>query len=357
MADPGKVEGAQRGVPLLLPGPPMSPLLLVGLGLLMLAGQAAALIEGLYCGRQVCYDVLGVSRDASKADIARAYRQLARKYHPDRYRPGEQSEEASEKFIQVATAYETLKDEDTRKDYDYMLDHPEEHYRHYYHYYSRRLAPKVDVRLVILVTVCAISLFQFYSWWSSYNDAINYLATVPKYRIQAAEIARQQGLLNKAKEKGKSRRSKEEIRQEEEEIIRDIIKNKIDIKGGYQKPQIYDILFFQIILFPYYLFKYISWYVWWIYTFNIKREEYGETEKLYLIRKNMKMSEAQFDGLEDHRKQKFLEQQLWIRENFEVYRQEQEEEMKQKLASDPRWKRYRRWMKNEGPGRLTFVDD
>lgn len=54
----------------------------------------------------------------------------------------------------------TLQDEETRKDYDYMLDHPEEYYSHYYHYYSRRLAPKVDVRVVILVTVCAISMFQ-----------------------------------------------------------------------------------------------------------------------------------------------------------------------------------------------------
>lgn len=53
-----------------------------------------------------------------------------------------------------------FQDEETRKDYDYMLDHPEEYYSHYYHYYSRRLAPKVDVRIVILVTVCAISLFQ-----------------------------------------------------------------------------------------------------------------------------------------------------------------------------------------------------
>lgn len=51
-------------------------------------------------------------------------------------------------------------DEDTRRDYDYMLDHPEEYYQHYYAYYSRRLAPKVDVRVVILVTICAISIFQ-----------------------------------------------------------------------------------------------------------------------------------------------------------------------------------------------------
>ena len=41
----------------------------------------------------------------------------------------------------------------------------------------------------------------------------------------------------------------------------------------------------------------------------------------------------------------------------QVYKQEQEEEMKIKMANDPRMKRYRRWMRNEGPGRLTFADD
>lgn len=71
----------------------------------------------------------------------------------------------------------------------------------------------------------------------------------------------------------------------------------------------------------------------------------------------MKMSQSQFDSLEDHQKEMFLKRELWIKENYEVYKQEQEEELKKKLANDPRWKRYRRWMKNEGPGRLTFVDD
>ncbi|XP_071781693.1 dnaJ homolog subfamily C member 25 [Centroberyx gerrardi] len=324
---------------------------------------ASALIEGLYCGTEVCYDVLGVDRQASKAEIARAYRQLARRYHPDRFRvgdpdlPGETQESAEKKFLQVATAYETLKDEDSRKDYDYMLDHPEEYYRHYYAYYRRRLAPKVDVRIVILVTICAISIFQFYSWHSSYNEAINYLVTVPKYRIQATEIAKQQGLLNRTKEKGKNRRSKEEIREQEEEVIRDIIKNKIDIKGGYQKPNLSDILLCKIVLFPYYLTTYVAWYSSWVYRFTICREEYGDEEKLYIIRRNMKMSQSQFDSLEDKLRETFLEKRLWIRENYEVYKQEQEEEMKVKMATDPRMKRYRRWMKNEGPGRLTFIDD
>jgi len=80
---------------------------------LLLPRPARGLIEGLYCGRRVCYEVLGVGRQASKAEIARAYRQLARQYHPDRYR-GEPaaaggSQAAHEKFLLIATAYETLK--------------------------------------------------------------------------------------------------------------------------------------------------------------------------------------------------------------------------------------------------------
>ncbi|CAF90350.1 unnamed protein product [Tetraodon nigroviridis] len=251
-----------------------------------------------------------------------------------------------------------VEDEDSRRDYDYMLDHPEEYYQHYYAYYRRRLAPKVDVRVVILVTICAISIFQqYYSWHSSYNEAINYLVTVPKYRIQAAEIARQQGLLNRPKEKGKNRRSKEEIREQEEEVIRDIIKNKIDIKGGYQKPNLSDILLCQMVLFPYHLSRYLAWYASWLYRFTIRREEYGDQEKFYIIRRHMKMSQSQFDSLDENLRRSFLEKQLWIKENYEVYRKDQEEEMKVKMATDSRMKRYRRWMRNEGPGRLTFADD
>ena len=49
-------------------------------------------------------------------------------------------------LMKVATAYETLRDEESRADYDYMLDHPEEMWRNMYRYYRRRVGPKVDVR-------------------------------------------------------------------------------------------------------------------------------------------------------------------------------------------------------------------
>lgn len=84
-------------------------------------------MEGLYCGQENCYDVLGVTRDSSKAEIARNYRPLARKYHPDNRETGDVVQ-----FKRVANAYEILKDEEARKDYDYMLDNPEAYYQNYY---------------------------------------------------------------------------------------------------------------------------------------------------------------------------------------------------------------------------------
>lgn len=61
------------------------------------------------------YEVLGVSRGASEAEIKRAYRQLAMKYHPDR-NPGDATAEA--KFKEINQAYEVLKDPQKRAAYD-----------------------------------------------------------------------------------------------------------------------------------------------------------------------------------------------------------------------------------------------
>ena len=47
-------------------------------------------------------------------------------------RTQEEKDEAEKKFMQIATAYETLKDDESRTEYDYMLDHPEEMWRNYY---------------------------------------------------------------------------------------------------------------------------------------------------------------------------------------------------------------------------------
>ncbi len=61
------------------------------------------------------YEILGVARDAGEAEIKKAYRKLAVKYHPDR-NPDDPS--AAEKFREVTEAYEVLKDPEKRAQYD-----------------------------------------------------------------------------------------------------------------------------------------------------------------------------------------------------------------------------------------------
>lgn len=63
------------------------------------------------------YEVLGVSRDATPDQIKRAYRQLARKHHPD-LQPAAERAKASERFKEINEANEVLSDPEKRKKYD-----------------------------------------------------------------------------------------------------------------------------------------------------------------------------------------------------------------------------------------------
>ncbi len=63
------------------------------------------------------YKLLGVTKSASKDDVAKAFKKLARKYHPD-LNPNDKDAEA--KFKEINEAYEVLKDDEKRKLYDQL---------------------------------------------------------------------------------------------------------------------------------------------------------------------------------------------------------------------------------------------
>jgi DnaJ-class molecular chaperone len=60
------------------------------------------------------YQILGVNRNATNADLKKAYFKMAKEYHPD----VNKSEGAKEKFAEVNEAYETLGDDGKKRIYD-----------------------------------------------------------------------------------------------------------------------------------------------------------------------------------------------------------------------------------------------
>lgn len=98
------------------------------------------------------YELLGVSRSATVKEIRKAFKKLAVKYHPDKNKNDTQ---ADAKFIQMASAYETLKDPETRKSYDLFgepgkLDEKQKYQS--YNYYQNEFGLYDDDALIVTLS-------------------------------------------------------------------------------------------------------------------------------------------------------------------------------------------------------------
>jgi len=318
------------------------------------------LVEGLYCGKENCYEILGVSSDATDKDIKRAYKTLAKENHPDRFTKlnlsTEEKAELETKFQRIATAYETLKGSE-RADYDDFLANPEKYYYQYYQYYRRKLvSPNIDLRLVFIVLALSISAIQWIGWNTNYKNAIEYMYHVDKYRLAAKREAEARGLIgNKKANRGKSQM---QVKDEEKKAIMSIIEEKVDIRGGYKKPVWSELFVVQMLFYPYYIYKWIHFHLRWKIKFDIKKEPYGEEEKLILIRQNLNPpSSVAWEEMLDKKKQAFLQRGLWIKSHAESYLQEMAEKEREEKAGSARWKQYRRYMKSEAAKQTISFDE
>lgn len=159
-------------------------------------------------------------------------------------------------------------------------------------------------------------------------------------------ILSDKSLQDSKKEAKRGKMSKSELKEQQEKLIREIIEEKMDIKGSYSKPSVTDILWIQLVISPYTISKFVLWYGRWFVNFDILKKPYGMEEKLYLLRKNLALGVNQFNAIEEHTIDDYLRKELWVRENFKVWKAEQDEENKAKMAESNRYKSYRRYAKN-----------
>ncbi|RCV31518.1 hypothetical protein SETIT_6G184400v2 [Setaria italica] len=211
--------------------------------------------------------------DANASEIKKAHYKLALKHHPDK----NPDPESRKLFVKIANAYEILKDESTREQYDYAIAHPEE-----------------DPRAVLIGLLLIVSAFQFINQMTRYNQAIESVKQTPAYRnrLKALEFERTGGIANKKKgHKQADKKAEEEVSNEVELQIH-----------GVEKPSVWRLYGVQFILLPYSIGKVLTWEICWFWRYWIKKLPYAWEYACYLTQTSLKIPAGTWKNIDEPRK-------------------------------------------------------
>lgn len=278
----------------------------------------------IWCGDQICYEVLGVSHSATPQEIKKAYFKLSMKYHPDK----NPDPDAEAKFSKIANAYEILFDTEKREQYDYALEHPEQFLYNTATYYHMYYQPKADVRAILIGVLLILSLFQYLNDWLRYHQAIEHAKQTPAYKnkLKALEAERLGSLSNRKKgSKGKLRG--EALEEMEKEVDLQI--------HGAEKPSPWLLIGTRFVLLPLIIGKLLFWQGSWVYRYTFLREPYAWNDAAYLTRVALGMFSKQWQSMDVAERDRLISWRLWKKENLVAFREESRKESRR----DPRRRR------------------
>jgi len=130
----------------------------------------------MYCGEANCYEVLGLDRYTFDVkDLKKAYRKASLKWHPDKN--ADNLAEATIKFQEITSAFETLNNPELVDAYNYFLDHPEMTMYNKMNFYRAAYKPTTPLSVVILGLLMFFSLIQ----WVSAREAAKTFIKSPMY--------------------------------------------------------------------------------------------------------------------------------------------------------------------------------
>lgn len=272
----------------------------------------------IYCDEDDCYDLLGVSQTANASEIKKAYYKLSLKYHPDK----NSDPESRKLFVKIANAYEILKDETTRKEYDYAIEHPEEVFYNTARYYRAYYGYKTDPCAVLIGLLLVLSGFQYLNQTTRYNQAVAMVKKTPAYknRLRALELERSGGTANKKKS------NKQMDKKKEEELSKEL---ELDIKGT-EKPSLWELLGVRFLLLPYTIGKLLLWYGQWFWRYKVKKAPYSWEDASYLTRRALGVSVEAWRNSDESTKEDLVQRRLWEKHNLESYLAEMRKEYKRR---------------------------
>uniref|UniRef100_A0A0D3HSZ9 J domain-containing protein n=1 Tax=Oryza barthii TaxID=65489 RepID=A0A0D3HSZ9_9ORYZ len=269
--------------------------------LLVLLVLLVPVSNAIYCDEDDCYDLLGVKQDANVSEIKKAYYKLSLKHHPDK----NPDPESRKLFVKIANAYEILKDESTRGQYDYAIAHPEEVFYNTAQYYRAYYGHKTDPRAVLIGLLLIISVFQYLNQFG---------------RLKALEFERTGGI--SSKKKGHKQMDKK---------VEEVLSNEVELQiQGVEKPSVWRLYGVQFILLPYSIGKVLSWKFCWFWRYRIKKLPYAWEDACYLTRTSLKIPANTWQNIDDYRKENLVMKRLWEKNNMERYIAEMRKESKRR---------------------------
>lgn len=257
---------------------------------------------------------------------------------------GKQSAADEDMFRRIANAYEILKDEAVRAEYNEFVDHPERFFQHYATWMRRRYFGHQEsvgnVFVLILITATIVDWIHRRSraplmYVGShcltvvvdvYHELRSRLVYEPKVqeRVRALRGLPAASAMD-AKGKRKSKRRADDL----DDITDAEISAVVEMPNWTGGPPTWrDSLPMRMSHWPVHIAKFLAWAARWLVLFTILRRPYGDDEKAFLLRRNLCLSQGAWQALPEHRRKALWDLELWDVDAYQAWRRRQRQRNK-----------------------------